>query len=240
MGASNGRKEERETDNQIIELDTDMIDATKSVCRIMTNEGEGTGFLLKTFKGSKEFFCLLTNEHVINKGMIEAKQKVIIHYDKKNKTKEITLDKEKRFIKEYREKDLDITLVEIIKEDDIKEKYFLLSHPSNNITDKKIYIIQYPHGVLSYSKGKILNIDKFELEYDVGTKPGSSGSPIFLEGTKLVIGIHKQGDELKKVNYGDLLYPIIQDLEQQSENKNENIKHKDNIINDNYEEDGIL
>ena len=113
MGASNGRKEERETDNQIIELDTDMIDATKSVCRIMTNEGDGTGFLLKTFKGSKEFFCLISNEHVITKDMIEAKQKVIIHYDKKNKTKEIILDKEKRFIKEYREKDLDITLIEI-------------------------------------------------------------------------------------------------------------------------------
>ena len=83
MGASSGRKEENETHNPLIKLDTDMIDATKSVCRIMTNEGEGTGFLLKTFKGSKEFFCLLTNEHVINKGMIEAKQKIIISYDKK-------------------------------------------------------------------------------------------------------------------------------------------------------------
>ena len=137
MGASNGRKEERETDNQIIELDTDMIDATKSVCRIMTNEKDGTGFLLKTFKDNKEFFCLISNEHVITKDMINTKQKVTIYYDKKNKTIEITLDKDKRFIKEYREKDLDITLIEIIKEDNIKEKYFLLPHPSNNITDKK-------------------------------------------------------------------------------------------------------
>ena len=137
MRTKNERKEENETHNPLIQLDTDMIDATKSVCRIMANEGDGTGFLLKTFKGSKEFFCLISNEHVITKDMIEAKQKVIIHYDKKNKTKEIILDKEKRFIKEYREKDLDITLIEILKDDNIKEKYFLLSHPSNNITDKK-------------------------------------------------------------------------------------------------------
>ena len=94
-----GRKEENETDNPLIQLDTDMIDATKSVCMIMTNEGNGTGFLLKTFKDNKEFFCLISNEHVITKDMIEAKQKVIIHYDKKNKTKEITLDKRKTIYK---------------------------------------------------------------------------------------------------------------------------------------------
>ena len=212
-GAPSERKKENETDNPLIQLDTDMIDATKSVCMVMTNEGNGTGFLLKTFKDNKELFFVITNEHVITKGMIEAKQKIIISYDKKNKTKEITLDKDKRFIKEYREKDLDITLVEIIKEDNIKEKYFLLSHPRyNNIIDKNIYIIQYPHGELSYSKGKILNIDKYEITHNVGTKAGSSGSPIFLEGNKLVIGIHKEGDKEEKVNYGDLLYPIIRYL----------------------------
>ena len=192
IGAPSGRNKENETHNPLIQLDTDIIDATKSVCRIMAKEGEGTGFLLKTFKDSKELLFLIINEHVITKGMNEAKQKIIISYDKKNKTKEITLDKDKRFIKEYREKDLDITLIEIIKEDDIKEKYFLLSHPNNNnLIDKNVYIIQYPHGDLSYSKGKILNIDKYEITHDVSTMPGSSGSPIFLEGTKLVIGIHK-------------------------------------------------
>ena len=123
-GAQSVRKKENETDNPLIQLDTDMIDATKSVCMVMTNEGNGTGFLLKTFKDNKELFFVITNEHVITKGMIEAKKKIIISYDKKNKTKEITLDKDKRFIKEYREKDLDTTLIEILKEDNIKEKYF--------------------------------------------------------------------------------------------------------------------
>ena len=154
-GAPSGRNEERETHNPLIQLDTDMIDATKSVCRIMANEGDGTGFLLKTFKDNKEFFCLISNEHVITKDTIEAKQKIIISYDKKNKTKEITLDKNKRFIKEYREKDLDITLIEILKDDNIKEKYFLLSHQNhNNLIDKNVYIIQYPHGDLSIRKVK--------------------------------------------------------------------------------------
>ena len=123
-GAPSGRKEENETDNPLIQLDTDMIDATKSVCMIMTNKGNGTGFLLKTFKDNTELFFVITNEHVITKGMIEAKQKIIISYDKKNKTKEITLDKNKRFIKEYREKDLDITLVK-----NILNNSFMMSVP---------------------------------------------------------------------------------------------------------------
>ena len=147
------------------------------------------------------------------------------------------MDKDKRFIKEYREKGLDITLIEILKEDKIKEKYFLLPYiGNNNILDKNVYIIQYPHGDLSYSKGKILNIDKYEIAHDAGTIAGSSGSPIFLEGTKFVIGIHKEGDKLKKVNYGDLLYPIIKDLEQQYNDNNP----EDNIINDNYDEEGKI
>ena len=52
-GAPSERKKENETDNPLIQLDTDMIDATKSVCMVMTNEGNGTGFLLKAFKVKK-------------------------------------------------------------------------------------------------------------------------------------------------------------------------------------------
>ena len=70
---------------------------------------------------------------------------------------------------------------------------------NNDIINNNIYIIQYPHGDLSYSKGKILNIDKYEIAHDAGTIAGSSGSPIFLEGTKFVIGIHKQDDKKRKL-----------------------------------------
>ena len=41
---------------------------------------------------------------------------------------------------------------------------------------------------------------------------GSSGSPIFLEKSELVIGIHKEGHITKLENYGSFLYPIIESL----------------------------
>ena len=41
------------------------------------------------------------------------------------------------------------------------------------------------------------------------TEKGSSGSPIFLEGKRKVIGIHKEGDPVNRVNFGDFIEPII-------------------------------
>ena len=58
----------------------------------------------------------------------------------------------------------------------------------------------------------------------MSTDAGSSGSPIFLENKIEVIGIHKQGG--KRENYGDLIYPILNILE----NKKENIIIKVEII----------
>ena len=66
---------------------------------------------------------------------------------------------------------------------------------------------------MSYSEGKIKDINNFEFTYDASTKPGSSGSPILLKNTTKVIGIHKKGNQHKKKNYGNLINPFIQSLE---------------------------
>ena len=161
MEASNKRKDERDTDNPLIPLDINMINATKSVCKIIVKGTNGTGFLLKAFKNNKEFYCLITNEHIITKDMINNKEKIIIYYDTENEFREITLNKDKRLIKEYRIINIDITLIEILNEDNINKRYFLLPYMNNNIINNNIYIIQYPHGNLSYSKGKIININKY-------------------------------------------------------------------------------
>ena len=119
--------------------------------------------------------------------MINLKQKITIIYDIGMKNKDIFLKNDERYIKEYKNIDLDIAIVEIIKEDNIKEEYFLSQYiGDNNIINKNIYIVQFPNGILSYSKGKIIKIVKNELAYNANTNPGSSGSPIFLENTKSV------------------------------------------------------
>ena len=90
----------------------------KSVCKIIKNNLSGTGFLIKLYKNNKDFYCLMSNEHVIKKEFIDSKEKIEIFYDGQNKRKEIILNENKRYIRDYRYINLDVTIVEIIKEDE--------------------------------------------------------------------------------------------------------------------------
>ena len=63
--------------------------------------------------------------------------------------KEIILDKDERFIKDFRDIDIDVTIIEIIKSDNISEDHFLLPNIDymNNLSklnNQKIHIPQYP------------------------------------------------------------------------------------------------
>ena len=90
---------------------------------------------------------------------------------------------------------------------------------------KNFIIVQFPEGKnLSYSEGKINNINNYEFNYDASTKPGSSGSPILLKNTTKVIGIHKKGNKSNKHNYGTSIYSIIQTLQFQNSNNKEREK----------------
>jgi V8-like Glu-specific endopeptidase len=101
----------------------------------------------------------------------------------------------------------------------------------NNLKGKSIYIPQFPKGQnISYSKGYINEIDNYELIHNGTTKSDSSGSPIFLENSTQVIGIHKLGNINKTENYGNFIYQIIQLLRIKGENEyNMNINEKRKI-----------
>ena len=183
----------------------------KSICKIIiqleNNQIIGVGFLIKLCQKEKPFFCLMTNGHLINKEIIESNETIEIYYDFGNIKNKINLDKNERFIKEYNY--LNITIIEIIEEDNINEDYYLLPYLDyNNLEDKKIYIPQYPEGNnIINSEGEIIKIDKYKIIHNVNTKKDSSGSPIFLKNTNKVIGINKQRKKNEK--YGILIYPII-------------------------------
>ena len=207
------RKNEVETKNsEIKKIDLNLHEVLKSVCKIIYKNEFGTGFFIKLFKDDKELLCLMTNEHVIKKEMVESREIIDVKYNYEQKWMKIKLDEKERYI--LYNKEMDITIIEIISKDKIKDKYFLL--PNINKIDyinKDIYIVQYPGGNdLSYSEGKIKDINNYELIYDASTQPGSSGSPILLKDTTEIIGIHKKGVNYKKENHGTLIYSFIQIL----------------------------
>ena len=191
----------------------------------------------------------MTNEHVIKKETINAIEKITIYFDGQNERRDIILNEDKRYIREYTYKNQDITTIEIIEEDNIDKKYFLLPYIGNynELLNKNIYIVQFPVGKLSYCGGELLDINKYEITHNASTDSGSSGSPIFLVNTTRVIGIHKGGNKYKKENYGDLIYPIIEDDKKYIKGKLYyglfgkfgNIKYDGEFVNDKYEGNGI-
>ena len=102
--------------------------------------------------------------------MIESKEIINIKYNYGDKWIQIKLDEKERYIK-Y-DKDIDITFVEI--KDKIKEKYYLLPNIGNVEFKIKIFIQSISKlKNLSYSEGKIKDIEDNELINDSNTKPVS-------------------------------------------------------------------
>ena len=164
----------------------------------------------------------MTNEHIITREMAEGKSTIEVAYDFDEKKLEIQLDSNKRFIKDLLELNLDISIVQILPTDYVHEIYFLDPNTNeiNDFKNKKIFIPQYPLGNnLSYSKGEITRIENNEFAHNSTTISGSSGSPLFLEDSTQVIGIHKQGRINKKENYGNFIYIIIKSLQNYKANK---------------------
>ena len=131
--------------SEIKEIDLDLVQVCRSICKIFYGNIVGTGFFIKMFLDEKELFCLMTNHHVVTKQMIESKDIINVEYKLEKELKKIKLDSDKRFI--IYDVEIDITIIGTIPEDKIKNKYFLL--PNLNKIDyinKNIYIPQFPEG----------------------------------------------------------------------------------------------
>ena len=104
----------------LIKIERNISNVSKSICkiRIETPLGTkyGTGFLLRFYIDQESFYCLVSNEHVISKDIINNENNIYISYDSEFKSANIKLSKNKRYIKSF--KDVDITIVEKIEEED--------------------------------------------------------------------------------------------------------------------------
>ena len=103
-----------------------LLKAVKSICKIEYDNHLGSGFLIKLFRGEEDFFCLITNEHVITKNIINQRKTIRFYYDCERKIREIDLFPNERYIKDFREIDIDAIVIEILSADNIPESYFLI------------------------------------------------------------------------------------------------------------------
>ena len=198
----------------------------KSICKIKIitqketklEKKYGSGFLLKWEIAQEMFYCFMTNEHVISKDIINNNNSTVyIFYDKELKIINIKWNEKERYIKRFNDIGLDITVIEILDNDNVSKDYFLFPKRVNEyyrLINSQVYVPQYPKDKgLKNARGKIKEINKYKFTHLASTGEGSSGSPIFLENSDEVIGIHKQGNLDKSENYGDFIYPAINIIE---------------------------
>ena len=124
---------------------------SKSICKIKIEINNdtviGTGFLLKFIIDQERFYCLISNEHVLKENLIQNKHTIYMSYDNEFKGIRIQLDENERYIKAFKYMNLDITVVEIIDEDNVSKDYFLLPEIKERINEdiisNQIYYIIY-------------------------------------------------------------------------------------------------
>ncbi len=235
----------------------DPIDKTMKVAKgtvkieLSNDKGLASGFFLQLKRNNKNFYCLMTNAHVVNEDMIKNKEKIKIKYDIEEKELNLELNEEERIINCYKDFGYDISIIEIIPKDEIKDKtYFLEPNTADcdDFIEKEIQIIQFPEGkMLSLSKGKITGKLKTHDDmffHEASTENGSSGSPIVLKNDDRVLGIHKGAIEGKKKNVGIFIKTIIESLNKyKKEGKGKDyyedgkIKYEGNFEDDEYNDD---
>ena len=127
-----------------------------------------------------------------------------------NKLITSNLKNKKRYIKSFIDNGLDISVIEIINEDNISKDYFLWNEceaDNNRLINSEIYIPNILKGELINIKSIINKINKYEFIYLTNMENDLSGLPIFLKNSINILGINKRNN--KTENYCDFIYPVI-------------------------------
>ena len=200
-----------------------------SVCKILIDNTEGTGFFGEIkLDNNKSIKTLITAYHVFKKIGSSKSFEFYLNNNKDNKYI-IKLDKS---IIVYKNKKNDIAIIEIKSKDILNNPnicYLEIETNDNDDSsfdsfnglykDKFIYIIQYPKGnecIISFGMlDVIMNKNEYSIKHKCTTAKGSSGSHIILLSNSKVIGIHLQGQkdnffEKKNYNYGKFIFEEIE------------------------------
>ena len=112
---------------QISEKESNNENISKSICKmkIETNSETilGIGCLLKIWIHQELYYFLISNEHIIKKDIINNNNIISLYFNGELIISNI--NNKKRYIKSFIDNGLDLSVIEIINEDNISKDYFL-------------------------------------------------------------------------------------------------------------------
>ena len=221
--------------------------AKSHICKIKCKNGShGTGFFCNIPIGWNDYLkVFMTNNHVLDINDIQPGQIINFSLDNDYKDFQIIIDNSRET---YTNKDYDVTIIEIKKEDKIDEKSFFdldkqifKENAFEIFRNNQIYLLHYPKGeelVISPGVIKSITIDNKTIQHLCSSSGGSSGSPIINKNNYQVIGIHKGSPASgNKYNLGTLLKEPLENFNEEVKiKKNQTGNNKDNNINKNNKE----
>jgi V8-like Glu-specific endopeptidase len=182
------------------------LEAARSVCRIVTPEGLGTGFLIDQER-------VMTNHHVLSRPAVAARSHVEFNFqeDAFGKLQEPL---RYRLLRDglWADLDLDFSIVRIDPGNALPaiESWGTLALTANQPPEvgEHVTIIQHPGGgakQIALTANQVVNVFEHRLQYTTDTLPGSSGSPVFNDDWK-VIALHHAGGNLVTNQRGDRMF----------------------------------
>ena len=180
--------------------------AAASVCRVVTPNGLGTGFLIGPDR-------LMTNHHVISSANVARESWAEFNYQE-------NLDQSLGPVYKYRMNAesvrvsamLDYCVAELTQDSANppleKWGFLALSSTQDVRPGDHVPIIQHPQGGLkqiAVTANQVANVFDHRLQYMTDTLPGSSGSPVFNDDW-IVIAIHHAGGNLLTNSRGDRMF----------------------------------
>ncbi len=189
----------------------------KSVARIVTPEGLGTGFLIAPD-------LLITNNHVIDREEVAAKSVAEFNYQKdwSGRLEPVrSYPLEPSHPRNFRtNRTLDYTIVRVRDNPGELFGYVDISSHRDPSANDYMCVIQHPAGgpkQIVVTDNKVAAVFDSKVQYTSDTEPGSSGSPVFDQHWNIVALHHAggmlPGPDRRKwfINEGILMSRILQD-----------------------------
>ena len=212
----------------------DKTNIFKSICELKVDTKKdtllGKGFLLKFVVGQETIYCLISYGNLIGKDIISNFDKISLFFNNELISENIKFRRRKRYINNLIDIGVNITIIEIIKEDNLSNDYFLDAEyviSNDNLINRKIYMPHIELGKeLIAAIGKIKQINKYEFIYSISNQIcDPSGRPLFLQNSHNIVGINKGSNKDLTEGYGYLINPIINIIKNKINERRNNGKY---------------
>lgn len=188
------------------------VEKARAVCRILTPDSMGTGFLIA--KG-----IIMTNNHVISNRETAEQSFAEFDYEEGKETVKVSLKPESIFITSPQD-ELDFTILSCDEKGigDIKPVP-LVRNPTVITRGERVNIIQHPSGrkkEIALHDNRVSYVYDKVIHYKTDTEPGSSGSAVFNNRWDLVAlhhaGWYENEDKKVAINEGIRISAIVSHL----------------------------